>query len=243
MKKMISLLLCLLLLPVLMVQADTPLVLDYAGVLSSQEATALAGQAQELKSAYGLDIVVLTTDTIMGNPTPESYADDFFDANYGNNGILFLLDMGSRSWHISTAGTASKLLSDDDLMKVEDAVIPWFSDGFFYKGFHVFLEMLPDLLEPEEKSSLGELLLMCTIPGAFFAAIALAVMVGTMNTKKPQHSAADYTVDGSFHLRTHQDLFLYSSLSKRAKPKENKSGSTTHTSSSGRSHGGRGGKF
>lgn len=243
MKKLISLLLCLLLLPVLVVQADTPLVLDYAGVLSSQESATLAGQAQELKNAYGLDIVVLTTDTIMGNQTPERYADDFFDANYGSNGVLFLLDMGSRSWHISTTGTASELLSDRDLMKIEESVIPYFSDGLFYKGFQIFLEILPVLLGPEQEDSPGVPLLICAISGAIVAAIAVAVMAATMNTQKPQHSAADYTVDGSFHLRTHQDLFLYSSLSKRAKPKENKSGSTTHTSSSGRSHGGRGGKF
>ena len=50
-------------------------------------------------------------------------------------------------------------------------------------------------------------------------------------------------MDNSYHLRTNQDLFLYSNISKRPKPKESSSGSSTHRSSSGRSHGGRGGSF
>ncbi len=243
MKKLISLIFCLLLLPVLAVQAEESLIQDLAGLLTSQETSALDAKASQLNETYGLDVVILTTNYI-GSRTPEAFADDLFDANYGENGVLFLLDIGSRSWHISTVGTAVALLPDDDLVFIEDMVVTWFSDGCYYEGFDTFLSILPDLLEPEEETGIGTFFLIAAVPGTIIAGIALAIMAGLMNTKKPRHSAADYTVKNSYHLRTHQDLFLYSNVTKRAKPKETKSsGSTTHRSSSGRTHGGRGGKF
>jgi len=66
-----------------------------------------------------------------------------------------------------------------------------------------------------------------------------------MNTKKPMHSAEDYLTEGTYRLTRSQDLFLYSNLTKTPRPQQNTSGSGsgTHRSSSGRSHGGRGGKF
>ncbi len=249
MKKIISLLLCLMLLPVLSVQADTPLVMDFAGLMDSQQELDLESTAATFRDSHGLDVAILTIGTTTGSSSPEAFADDFFDMNYGTDGVLLLLDMGSRSWHISTLGVAAELLSDQDLMDLEDAVIPMFSSGLYYDGFQLFLQMLPRLLKPEAEASMAAFLLICAIPGAILAGIILALMASSMNTKKSQRSACDYTVHGSWHLRTHQDLFLYSNVTKRAKPKNTGktgtrgSGTTTHTSSSGRRHGGRGGKF
>ncbi len=242
MKKLISLILCLMLLPVLAVQAAQPLVTDRAGLLTGQETASLESKAARLGETYDMDVAIFTIGSFVGTGTPEAFADDYFDANYGTDGVLFLLELNSRSWHISTLGTAADLLTDDDLIQIEEQVLPLLSDGWYFDAFGVFLDILPGYLEPEEDSLAG-FLLIAAVPGAILAAVILAVMASLMNTKKPRHSAADYTVQGSYKLRLHQDLFLYSDLHKRARPKENKSGNTTHTSSSGRSHGGRGGKF
>lgn len=86
--------------------------------------------------------------------------------------------------------------------------------------------------------------------GLVIAGISLLIMRAGMNTKVKQHAAGDYLKEGSFNLSRNQDLFLYSQVSKRRKPQNNDSGtrsggggSGVHRSSSGRSHGGRGGKF
>ena len=225
-------------LPVL---ATSPLVMDVACLMSNMEAQALTEASQEIKDTYDLDVVILTIPNLMGK-SAESFADDYYDNNrYGENGLIFLVDMGSRQWHISTCGTAIELLSDQDLMDIEEDVIPYFSEGRFYEGFSRFFSVLPHYLDNNADS--GFSLMLSLVIGAAVAGIVILIMRSMMNTTGGQRDAGSYTVDNSYHLRTNQDLFLYSNISKRAKPKESSSDSSTHSSSSGRSHGGRGGSF
>lgn len=84
--------------------------------------------------------------------------------------------------------------------------------------------------------------------GCGVAGIAVFAMKSSMNTKRKQHGAAGYVIEGSYHLRGHSDLFLYSNVSKVRRQENNSSGrsgggSSSHRSSSGRSHGGGGGRF
>lgn len=220
--------------------AKSPLVLDYAGLLSSAEEASLNVQLEELQSQFMLDIVILTSETLMGNQSAQDYADDFYEHNYGDNGILFLVDIGSRQWHISTSGTAVTLLSDQELMEIEDAVVHYLSGGSYYDAFDRLLNILPEYLNSSSEQHFS--IVTSLLIGGIIAGITLLIMRGTMNTKRPQRSAGNYQEKGSYHLRLHQDLFLYSNLTKRQKPQNNSSGST-HRSSSGRIHGGRGGKF
>ena len=241
--RILSLFICLLLVIVLATpaQATSPLVMDVANVMTNTEAETLTEMSQEIKNNYGLDVVILTVPNLMGK-SAESFSDDFYDNNrYGEDGVLFLVDMGSRQWHISTAGTAIDLLSDQDLMDIENDVIPYFSNGKFYGGFNRFLSVLPRYLDNDSNSSFS--LAISVLIGAIVAGIVILIMRGMMNTNNSQRDACSYIVDNSYHLRTHQDLFLYSNISKRAKPKESSAGSSSHRSSSGRSHGGRGGSF
>ena len=83
--------------------------------------------------------------------------------------------------------------------------------------------------------------------GAVIGGITVLIMRACMNTKRPQRSAGSYLNDSSYHLRTNQDLFLYSNVTKTRIQQESSSsgggGNSVHTSSSGRTHGGGGGKF
>ena len=84
------------------VNADSPNIIDNADLLSEDEEIALAKEIDPVKSRYDFEIVILTESSIYGED-PEAYADDYFDYNgYGENGVLFLVDMGERNWHIST---------------------------------------------------------------------------------------------------------------------------------------------
>ena len=52
--------------------------------------------------------------------------------------------------------------------------------------------------------------------------------------------------DGSLHINRSRDIFLYHQVTRTAKPKEESfggGGSSTHTSSSGETHGGSSGSF
>lgn len=242
MKRKLAISLSCLLLAVLMVlpvSAKSSRIQDFANLMTSEEDQYLDQWCNQFDIHYAMDIVILTVPSTL-DFSPQDFADNFYENNgYADDGLIFLLDMGSRRWHISTSGTAIEALSDRDLEKIEQKVIPYFSEGNYFDGFCKFLEILPDYLDDDS----GANLFLAALIGAGIAGIVLLIMRSAMNTRRPQRSADIYEIDGSYHLNTQQDLFLYSRLSKKEKPKENTSGSTTHRSSSGRSHGGRGGSF
>ena len=86
---------------------------------------------------------------------------------------------------------------------------------------------------------LGQNILISLAVGFVIAFIATAVMRSKLKSVRPKSGAADYVKEGSFRLTRSNDFFLYRTVSRVAKPKDNGS----HRSSSGRSHGGGGGKF
>jgi len=88
------------------------------------------------------------------------------------------------------------------------------------------------------------------IAGLLAAGITVGIMYAMMNTRRRQNSAAEYMKTGSYNLSVRRDVFLYSQVSKTRRESSSSSssggrsgGSSVHRSSSGRSHGGRGGKF
>ena len=243
MKRLTSLLLALLLLPCFTLTVFS-VSSDNEQLLTDSEAADLTRIIQSLQADYGIDAMIVTVSSFNGK-SAQSYADDYYDTmDGGEDGVLFLLSLNQREWHISTCGRMQRVLSDRALMEIEDNVVWYLSEGQYYDGLATFLNMLPTYLNngsTAEKSDDPSILLSLGI-GAIVAGIAIWIMRASMNTRHPQRSAVNYENEGSYHLRTHQDLFLYSNVTKRAKPQDN-GGSSSHRSSSGRSHGGRGGKF
>lgn len=248
MKKWISVILCILCLTSvsLCVSAANAYVIDEAGLLTSDQIDNLESACRDFYAESNMELVFLTVDSL-GGKNAMAYADDYFETNYGENGMLLLIAMHEREWHISTSGTAIEAFSDFDLENMENGLMKYLPDGAYYRAFLNFQSDSNYYWCNEEVSDLEAGLFLGIPAGAVVALIVLFILRATMNTKKMQHNATSYEVDGSYNLRRHQDLFLYSKVSKQEKPQQNSSGggsgSTTHTSSSGRSHGGRGGKF
>lgn len=282
-RKLTAFLAVLLILPSLLVSAwavngaGLPLIVDEADLLTAEEEASLETVAESLLEAYGVDIVILTVDSLDGK-RPQDYADDYYDTQgYGvgedYSGALFLLSMEERDLYVSTCGNAIYALTDYGIDQSTELALPYLSDGDYYGGFLAWLGALPEYFDalaegtPIDGSDYSEgfyhgdqeevvyyeeevtpsvlLSLMIALP---IAGVVLLIMRLMMNTKRPQHSATDYMKAGSFALRSQQDLFLYSQVTKREKPKDpppssSGGGSSVHTSSSGRSHGGGGKKF
>lgn len=274
--KLICLILCLLLLPSLFlsVGAAEQYVIDNADLMSSSEEAALEEKAQALRQEYGMDVVILTVDSLDGK-RPQDYADDYYDYNgYADDGVLFLLSMEERDWYISTKGNAIYALTDYGIQQVGEGALPYLKNGDYYGAFDAFLDALPtyfsayndgapidgyadtsgdyyhgdqeDVVYYEGQPRRVNILISIAI-GAVIGAITVLIMRACMNTKRPQRSAGSYLNDSSYHLRTNQDLFLYSNVTKTRIQQESSSsgggGSSVHTSSSGSTHGGGGGKF
>ena len=76
--------------------------------------------------------------------------------------------------------------------------------------------------------------------GVVAALVVTFTMRSQMKSVRPQNSAASYICPGSLNVTTSRDIFLYRTHTVTAKPK---SSSGSRSGSSGRSHGGGGGKF
>ena len=274
-KKWIALFLSLCLLPCFLVPVfgeTVSYVSDEAGLLSGDEISNLESTAANLAEAYQIDAVILTVDSL-GGVSAQDYADDYYDhSGYREDGILFLLAMEEREWYISTCGKVIYAVTDYGAQQLGEGILPYLSDGDWYRGFLYFLDMLPFYLDAyekgkpidgfadysgdyyhgeqeevvhyeEESSSSLATALIC---GLAAAGISIAGMRAAMNTKRAKRSAGNYLQDDSWDLHKHRDLFLYSKVHKarRQEPKApSGGGSSVHRSSSGRSHGGGGGRF
>lgn len=80
--------------------------------------------------------------------------------------------------------------------------------------------------------------------GLLFAFIITGIMKGKLKSVRFQPAAISYVKKDSLNISVSRDLFLYRKVDRRAKPKSSSSsGSSTHRSSTGRTHGGSRGKF
>ena len=276
MRKNSCLILCILILLSLTLPVsaseNNPLIVDRADLLSAQEELLLEQSADSLRQQYSMDIVILTTDS-MGGLSAWDYAEGFYNSNgYGNHGVIFLLSMQEREWYIATCGNAIYALTDYGISLLGEEMVPYLSEGSYFEAFQTYLNALPYYLDAYEKGtpidgyadysgdyyhveqeeviyyekSSGPNYLISVGVGLAVAAIAVLAMRSSMNSKRPQRSAASYLKSGSYHLRTHRDLFLYSNSSKIRRQENSNShggGSSIHRSSGGRKFGGGGGKF
>lgn len=257
---------------------DLPMVVDNAGLLSDAERNALEEKAQSLRTEYEMDVVILTVDSLEGKTPQDYADDYYDDNGYGYgedySGLLFLLSMEERDWYISTCGDTIYAITDYGVQKLGEAALSGLSAGAYYEAFDAYLNALPSYLnafqsgrpidgyadysgdyyhgERDTVVHYGQKrspnLLVPLIIGVITASVTVGIMAASMNSKRPQRSASSYLKAGSFRLRTHQDLFLYSNVSKTRRQENNGGhsgggGSSVHHSSGGRSHGGGGGKF
>lgn len=209
------------------------------------------------------DVVILTVKSLDGK-SAQDYADDYYDNNdYGldneKSGVLFLVSKGDRKYHISTKGAGIKAFTDYDIGRIKEEIKPYLSDGDYFDACDEFLNITKDFVKAykdgtpyDTDNSYNEeidyviLEVIALVIAFVIALISVGIMRLRMNTAKPKGTAMEYIKKGSFKLTSEKDIFMYSTVTKTAKPKDNDNsagGSTTHVSSSGSEHGGGGGSF
>ena len=256
-RKMISLLTVLLALTmiVLTVSAASPRVADEAGLLSGTECAAIEKQLDSLSAQYGLDVVIVTTDTT-GSRTPMEYADDYFDYNdYASDGVLLLVSIEEGDWWISTTGYGITAFTDAGIAYIGENIVPYLSDGEYAGAFTAFADLCDQFLTqaktgdpfdthnlPKEPFKLVRNVIVALVIGLAAAFFATGSMKKKLKSVEQKAQADDYVTPGSLQITKSRDFHLYTHIDRREKPKSS-SGSSTHTSSSGTTHGGGGGKF
>lgn len=230
---------------------ELPLLVDDADLLSASEERSLNSRLERISEEQECEVAIVTVYSLDGK-TPTEYADDFFDYNgygYGVNddGILLLVIMEYLDVAITTHGYAIKVFTDARQDQMYDEFLPYLSSGEYRKAFSTFADLCEEFLAKSKESSAffsGKRLFVSLGIGVLFALIITGIMKGQLKSVRYQPAASSYVRKDSLNLRVSRDLYLYSRVERRAKPKDTGSGgSSTHRSSSGRTHGGSSRKF
>lgn len=272
MKKILTVFISVILLVITLIPAFSVeygrLFADTAGLVDEINAESVEEKLEAVSEKYGTNIVIVTTDNLEGK-TDVEYADDYFDYNgYGEDGVLLLIyykenNEGNNRIYISTKGTGIEAFDDVDIEYCLDIIYNDISESGFFDACISFCECCDmeynALVNGENDSEFKDeayvkpansfkdtvkRLAICAVIGLVVALIVTSSMASKLKTVRSQTNAANYENPGSMNITAANDTFLYLNVVRRAKPKENHSGGTsTHTSSSGSTHGGGGRSF
>ena len=231
-------------------------VVDNAGILKPDEIADLKERIAKLSAAYDFDLVIVTEKST-GGKSAMAYADDFFDyEGYGlggdRDGCLFLQVTGSRDYWFSTSGRGIGIMNDTAGSKLEDDTVKHLSNGDYYGAYHAFLSAWEEFLVLDAKGRSYNFFHrrnLILVVASWLIALLTGVLIvkswaSKMDTALKQTHAASYIVSGSLAFREKSDRFLYSHVARTKRQTDSGSGGRgIHTGSSGRSHGGRGGRY
>ena len=124
--------------------ASGRLVFDGADLFIPEEEAALSERAEELSEESGFPNIIFTADSFTGFLDAEDLADYlYYEGNFGTgeekSGVLFLIDMQSRSWYIYTKGAATRYLTDSALSYMNEDISSALSDGEYAFAADAFL--------------------------------------------------------------------------------------------------------
>lgn len=246
-------------------------VIDDADILSDTEELALQGKIEEVIGKYNqaYDIVILTTNGTGGKRMVD-FADDYYDYNgYGYDaqasGLIFVLDMSGREMYISTCGRAIGAFTDYGIDVILDEVIDLFSGGNYYSGLNKFVVLADDYIDKYESTGIAydvsrapaystaskveraKTFLVSALVGLIISLVICLSLRSQLKSAKMQTNAQPYIRTGSFRVTNAREYYLYKNVTRtkieRSSGGGGRGGSSTHRSSSGRSHGGRGRRF
>lgn len=256
-------------------------VVDEADILTDDEEMQLLSQVDEISERQQFDVVIVTVESLDGEDIQNYAADyyDYNGYGMGDNydGAMFIISMEEREWFILTTGAAIDVLTDSEMDSMGEEIVPYLSSGEYAYGFSLFAEYCDkqvlhedeqdttpgtydELIEDEEvyyEDAVAEEeaappgIAVSIIIGIVLAFIPVLIMSSQLKNVHMQSSAGGYEKRGSRKINVQKDIFLYHTVNRVPKPKENNSrsgssssgGSSTFRGSSGRSHGGRGGGF
>ena len=229
---------------------------DNADYLTDSEETALLNKLDEISTRQGLDIVIVTIPDLYGEDIT-AFADDFYDENgYHPDGILLLISDYDREWAISTAGYGITAFTDAGQEYLTGQFLDALSEGEYAAAFDTYADLCDEFITQAKAGTpydVGTLprgpfhavknLLISVCIGFFAALIVTGSMKSKLKTVYAQTAASQYVIPGSMNITESRELFLYRQLQRHKREDKKSGGSSTHTSSSGRTHGGSSGKF
>ncbi len=228
---------------------------DKAGLLDSEEYDNVLSELDLNSDAAEIDIVVYTCYGLEGYGNVEQAATEIYEKlEFDTDGTMLFVDMEGREWYILTSGKCMYAIDDYDLDGISEDVVYYLSHSDYEKAFIEYSYEVYDLVldynledtyeYEDEGFDAGFSFVISLVVGLVAALIVTGIWKGQLKSVAFSGKASRYVVNNSLNITNSTELFLYRNVVRTERPKSSSGSSTTrHTSSSGRSYGGRGGKF
>ena len=143
---LISLILCVIW--ILPLSAAYPYLVDQADILSDSEESELLSELTDISTKYDVTVAVIIVKSLDGR-TIASYANDFYDINYGasTDGVMLLLSMEEREYWLLTEGFGTTAISGRRIDYITDRFVSDMSDGNYAEAFMTYAELCDDHFE------------------------------------------------------------------------------------------------
>lgn len=240
---------------------ETKKIYDFANLFTSSEEELLYKDTINFISKSNLDMVIVT---INDNPRglAMNYADDFYDYNnFGigstYDGLLFLIDMDTREMWISTTGNAISEYNDYKIDKILDATYSRISKEDYYGCASKFIEKSLYYYEKgisTDNKVLTTDIVVIFVVIIFVGSISFAITYFIMIYMKSKHKNVKRATTAWSYMHSpiityRKDTFLTTNIAEIYDPQtshsesEGSSSTSTHSGSSGITHGGGGRGF
>ncbi len=230
-------------------------VYDFADLFTDEEEQQLYQKITDYINKYNMDLAVVTINT-NNKKSPREYADDFYDYNdFGINntkdGILFLIDMDNRQIYMSTTGYAIKMYNDNRIDSSLDKVYQYMSDNNYYQGVASYIDVISEYAESglpsdeDNQMTTGEMLLYSSGISLIITFIIMYVLINKNKLARKATTAKQYLDKNDMIINNMGDMLIHTHTDRTKIEHDSSSGggSSTHTGSSGQSHGGGGHSF
>jgi|GEM_PF-762631 len=218
-------------------------VVDGADIFSAADEAAMAEKIETIREKYDTDLVVYTDVSSYGMPR-NLCAADFYQFNgyglgsdYSGTCLFICMEAGNRGFETVWRGACSRYYTNDITDKLDDRLYDRLSEGEYGKGVLEYLDNIDFLYAkgklPRTRGTTVLIVGAAVLLGLITSGINLGVMKSKMKTVREATEAHDYLVPGSFKLRRQNDYYLYSTVTRTQKPKNDErsgGGGSSHSS-------------
>lgn len=235
-------------------------VFDYAGLFSQEEKEVLEEKAGELRKSLNAEFIVLTTEDANGHESQwvadEFYFSNGFSENFEEDGMLILIDMDNREIYLGSYGVLIRILTDQRLDAILDAVYAEAGKENYADAVIAGLNQAESYIQQgivsgqyNLNTETGRISIYRSVRW-YEALLAVAVSAGIagiacfgvkqryqMRSGSGRDSRFAYQENSSFHLNNHTDLLVNTVVHHTVIPKRttNSTGSSSHHSSANQS--------
>lgn len=243
---------------------NLPYVVDDADILTDDEERQLSDKIASIVDRYGVGYVAFTDDDLHGL-SPEYYSSDFLHFNgygvgSGYGAVVFFLcfDSSNRCWRTTAINSYERIFTEDIMYEIDETVDSAIRSGRYFDAFMLHAEYVEDLFREiantdnwtpssheykyVREGSSGPNPMTVVAAGLIVGLIGGGIRVASLRKKmkiNPPRSANNYLLRDSYVVRDRQCHYLYTTVTRREKPRESSSGGSHGSSySSGHSSGG-----